>query len=166
MTDLEHETDAPMIGGPVEPGVVTSFAPDLLAVPHFTSTERVARGRAARVDLPRSVHAGWEPAPLRRSPVELLEEQAKSRLPELIPIRYGRMLESPFALTMLRSLRLVTSFGRPRRPSGPATSERDRTTFRAAPAVTSTGSAGSCPCQRLEPSNNSSIERQSSSAPW
>ena len=96
MTDLEHETDAPMIGGPVEPGVVTSFAPDVHAVPHFTSTERVARGRAARVDLPRSVHAGWEPAPLRRSPVELLEEQAKSRLPELIPIRYGRMLESPF----------------------------------------------------------------------
>ena len=63
----------------------------------LTPTERVARGRAARVDLPRSVHAGWEPAPLRRNPVELLEEQAQTRLPELVPIRYGRMLESPFA---------------------------------------------------------------------
>ena len=97
MTHLEQETHAPMILGPVEPGVVTSFSPDLPAVPHFTPTERVARGRAARADLPRSVHAGWEPAPLRRNPVELLEEQAQSRLPELIPIRYGRMLESPFA---------------------------------------------------------------------
>ncbi len=66
-------------------------------MPHFSPAERVARGRAARVDLPRSVHAGWEPAPSRPNPVELLEEQARTRLPELIPIRYGRMLESPFA---------------------------------------------------------------------
>ena len=96
MTHLEQETHAPLTLGPVEPGVVTSFSAERPSVPHFTPTERVARGRAARADLPRSVHAGWEPAPLRRNPVELLEEQAQSRLPELIPIRYGRMLESPF----------------------------------------------------------------------
>jgi uncharacterized protein (DUF2252 family) len=38
----------------------------------------------------------WEPASVRRDPVELLEEQARTRLPELVPIRYGRMLVSPF----------------------------------------------------------------------
>ena len=66
------------------------------AVPHFTPAERAARGRAARGELPRSAHAEWEPGPRRRDPIELLEEQAQTRLPELGPIRYGRMLESPF----------------------------------------------------------------------
>ena len=42
------------------------------------------------------MHATWEPAPLRASPVELLEQQAQSRVPELVPLRYGRMLLSPF----------------------------------------------------------------------
>ena len=45
---------------------------------------------------PRSGHGEWEPASDRRDPVELLEEQAASRVPELVPIRYGRMLVSPF----------------------------------------------------------------------
>ena len=45
---------------------------------------------------PRSGHGDWEPASDRRDPVELLEEQAASRVPELVPIRYGRMLVSPF----------------------------------------------------------------------
>jgi uncharacterized protein (DUF2252 family) len=67
------------------------------AVPHFTPEEHAARGRAARQELPRSAHGAWEPAPQRRDPVELLEEQAQTRLPELAPIRYGRMLSSPFA---------------------------------------------------------------------
>jgi uncharacterized protein (DUF2252 family) len=66
------------------------------AVAHFTPAERAARGKAARADVPRLAHAGWEPAPNRRDPVELLEEQARTRLPELIPVRYGRMLVSPF----------------------------------------------------------------------
>ena len=63
---------------------------------HFTPAERAARGRAARGELPRSAHADWEPAPSRRDPVDLLEDQAQTRLPELGPIRYGRMLVSPF----------------------------------------------------------------------
>ena len=66
------------------------------AVPHPTPEERAARGKAARADVPRSVHGAWEPAGNRRDPVELLEEQASSRVPELVPIRYGRMLVSPF----------------------------------------------------------------------
>ena len=66
------------------------------AVPHFTPAERAARGKAARGELPRSAHAAWEPGPGRTDPVDLLEEQAQTRLPELGPIRYGRMLVSPF----------------------------------------------------------------------
>ncbi len=66
------------------------------AVAHFTPAERAARGRAARAELPRSAHADWQPGSMRRDPVELLEEQAHTRLPELGPIRYGRMLVSPF----------------------------------------------------------------------
>src|ERR1700754_3711450 len=61
-----------------------------------TAEERAARGKAARAEVPRSAHAAWEPAADRRDPVELLEEQAASRVPELVPLRYGRMLVSPF----------------------------------------------------------------------
>jgi uncharacterized protein (DUF2252 family) len=59
--------------------------------------ERAARGRAVRTDVPRGAHASWDPPPGRRSPVELLEQQAATRVPELVPIRYGRMLVSAFA---------------------------------------------------------------------
>ena len=65
-------------------------------VEHFSVAERVARGKAARVEVPRSSHGEWEPSPLRRSPVELLEVQAETRVPELVPIRHGRMLVTPF----------------------------------------------------------------------
>jgi uncharacterized protein (DUF2252 family) len=65
-------------------------------VPHFTPTERAARGKAARAEVPRRSHGEWEPAKKRPDPVGLLEEQAASRVPELVPIRYGRMLVSPF----------------------------------------------------------------------
>jgi len=66
-------------------------------VTHLTPEERTAHGKAARADVPRSVHAEWEPAVHRKDPVELLEEQAQTRVPELVPIRYGRMLTSSFA---------------------------------------------------------------------
>ena len=65
-------------------------------VEHPTVEERMARGKAARGNQPRSAHADWAPAPGRADPVDVLEEQARSRVPELIPIRYGRMLVSPF----------------------------------------------------------------------
>ena len=65
-------------------------------VPHPTPAERAAKGKAARAAAPRSAHGEWAPAHDRRDPVELLEEQAASRVPELVPIRYGRMLVSPF----------------------------------------------------------------------
>jgi len=49
-----------------------------------------------RADVPRSAHADWTPALGRRDPVEMLEEQAAPRVAELVPVRYGRMLVSPF----------------------------------------------------------------------
>jgi uncharacterized protein (DUF2252 family) len=64
---------------------------------HLALDERAARGKAERGEVPRSVHAAWEPPSHRRSPVELLVEQSETRLTELLPIRYGRMLVSPFA---------------------------------------------------------------------
>ncbi len=66
------------------------------AIPHLAAGERAARGKAARAVAPRSGHGDWEPASDRRDPVELLEEQAATRVRELVPIRYGRMLVSPF----------------------------------------------------------------------
>jgi uncharacterized protein (DUF2252 family) len=66
-------------------------------VEHFTRAERAARGKAARAEVPRRINGEWEPSPHRSDPVDLLEEQAASRLSELVPIRYGRMLASPFA---------------------------------------------------------------------
>jgi uncharacterized protein (DUF2252 family) len=59
-------------------------------------SRRRARGRAARADVPRSAHATWTAPADRTGPVELLERQARSRVLELVPVRYGRMLVSPF----------------------------------------------------------------------
>jgi uncharacterized protein (DUF2252 family) len=66
------------------------------AVQHLTVAERAAIGKAARAEVPRKSHAGWQASPDRPDPVELLEEQSKTRVEELVPIRYGRMLVSPF----------------------------------------------------------------------
>lgn len=53
-------------------------------------------GRGARARVPRSAHGEWQPAPDRADPVALLEEQGSSRVQELVPLRYGRMLVDPF----------------------------------------------------------------------
>jgi uncharacterized protein (DUF2252 family) len=71
----------------------------------LTVDERVARGKAARDAAPRASHGMWEPARDRPDPVALLEEQAAHRVAELVPIRYGRMLVSPF--TFYRGAALV-----------------------------------------------------------
>jgi uncharacterized protein (DUF2252 family) len=62
----------------------------------LTREQRIAAGKAARKQVPRSSHAEWEPFTGRPDPVKLLEEQAVTRIPELVPIRYGRMSVSPF----------------------------------------------------------------------
>ncbi|HEY6312782.1 MAG TPA: DUF2252 domain-containing protein [Streptosporangiaceae bacterium] len=65
-------------------------------VGRLTSAERAARGKAARSAVPRESHAVFDPPSDRPDPIALLEEQAKSRVPELVPIRWGRMMVSPF----------------------------------------------------------------------
>ena len=72
---------------------------------HLTVDERMARGRAARVPAPRAGHGRWVPAADRPDPITLLEEQGESRVPHLVPIRYGRMLVSPF--TFYRGAALI-----------------------------------------------------------
>ncbi len=59
--------------------------------------ERASEGRRLRRSVGRSTHAVWEPALRSDDPIDLLAEQAQTRIPELVPIRHGRMLASPFA---------------------------------------------------------------------
>ena len=67
------------------------------AAAHVPAADRAAVGKSLRTDAPRSSHAAWEPRSDRPDPIALLEEQAVERVPELVPIRYGRMSASPFA---------------------------------------------------------------------
>ncbi|MFC8721938.1 DUF2252 domain-containing protein [Kitasatospora sp. NPDC057198] len=66
-------------------------------VDHLTVDERVEAGRAARKRAPRSTAGHWRPAADRPDPLAVLRAQAESRLPDLVPIRNGRMAASPFA---------------------------------------------------------------------
>ncbi|MGW3622262.1 DUF2252 domain-containing protein [Streptomyces sp. NPDC000880] len=66
------------------------------AATHTTPEERAALGKEARRRSPRSGHAAYKPSPDRPDPLTILEAQSAARVPELVPIRYGRMLESPF----------------------------------------------------------------------
>jgi len=69
--------------------------------PEFLSRkERLVAGKALREKVPREHHAAWKASAKRRDPIDVLEESNRDRLPELVPIRYGRMLRSPF--TFLR----------------------------------------------------------------
>ena len=92
----------------------------------LTTAERAARGKAARAAVPRTSHAVFEPAPDRPDPVALLEEQAATRVPELVPVRWGRMLVSPFtyyrgaALPMASDLATTPVSGLPVQACGDA----------------------------------------------
>ncbi len=66
-------------------------------MPSATPEERAARGRALRADVPRSAHAELPPRPAGVDPVAILAEEARSRAPDLVPVRHGRMLASPLA---------------------------------------------------------------------
>ena len=65
-------------------------------IEHLSAEERKARGKASREKTPASSHSGWKPATDRPDPVALLEEQNLTREPDLVPVRHGRMLVSPF----------------------------------------------------------------------
>src|SRR5690242_13141263 len=65
-------------------------------VGRLASAERAARGKAARAQVPRDSHAVFDPPADRPDPIALLEQQATTRVPELVPVRWGRMMVSPF----------------------------------------------------------------------
>ena len=69
----------------------------LVVVPQRSRDQLSTAGKATRDSCPRLSHAGWKPRPDRLDPIEILEASNKGRLPELIPVRYGRMIPSPFA---------------------------------------------------------------------
>ena len=66
------------------------------AADSLTVAQSTLLGKAARKTVPPASHATFEPAPGRTDPVEVLARQSRTRVPELVPIRYGRMLVSPF----------------------------------------------------------------------
>lgn len=76
---------------------------------------RAEAGRARRIDTPRSAHSAYEPDADRPDPVGILQEQAKERLQDLLPYRYGRMAVSPF--TFLRGAAAVMALDLSRTPS-------------------------------------------------
>jgi uncharacterized protein (DUF2252 family) len=73
-----------------------SATPLPVRIAHPTREQRVAIGKAARATVPRTRHAELA-LEGRPDPIALIEEQVRDRIPELIPVRYGRMIESPFA---------------------------------------------------------------------
>jgi uncharacterized protein (DUF2252 family) len=82
----QHVTQWSTKGGPVvKPGT------------YPTVEQRAAQGKAARAAVARESQAQWTPGQRTLEPLDLLTEQAETRVPELVPIRYGRMAESPFA---------------------------------------------------------------------
>ena len=88
---------------------------------HLTPKERSLLGKEARTRVPRASHAEFEPAHDRPDPVSLLERQAVSRVPELVPIRYGRMLVSPF--TFYRGAALIMASDLARTPASGLTTQ-------------------------------------------
>ena len=64
---------------------------------YVSADERRAEGKALRDATPRAAHGGWKPPKDRRDPIELLHDSNEGRIPELIPIRFGSMSQSPFA---------------------------------------------------------------------
>ncbi|HZO69056.1 MAG TPA: DUF2252 family protein, partial [Kribbellaceae bacterium] len=65
-------------------------------VAHPSVDDRLAQGKEARDRVPVSPHGGWVAAGDRPDPVGLLQAQDRTREPDLVPVRHGRMLVSPF----------------------------------------------------------------------
>jgi len=92
-------------------------ATEPLTLPPLTRAERAAAGKTLRSQTPRTSHAGWSPSTDRVDPIDLLEGQNRSRVTDLVPIRFGRMMTSPFAflrgsaLVMARDLARTASTG-------------------------------------------------------
>jgi uncharacterized protein (DUF2252 family) len=89
----------------IDEGIRLADSPVPNALPHLSEAESKAKGKAARGKAPRESHSVFEATRDRPDPIALLEEQATTRVPGLVPIRYGRMLVSPF--TFFRGAALI-----------------------------------------------------------
>jgi uncharacterized protein (DUF2252 family) len=111
------DTDSPdrrssvrmMFSGPARRQRRASVLPE---VQHLTRGERVDVGKRARASVPRSRHAELDLGADRPDPLTLLVEQAQTRVPELVPIRHGRMLESEFAFFRGAALVMASDLSR------------------------------------------------------
>src|SRR3974390_618899 len=77
-----------------------------------TPDELYAQGKKLRKKYPRESHAVWKAPPDRADPVLLLKQSSKGRIAQLIPIRYGRMLLSPFAFYRGAALNMAADLAR------------------------------------------------------
>jgi hypothetical protein len=91
-------------------GGEAATAPPPSKVVHLSREQRAARGKAARTAMPLASMAVLDPV-ADRDPVALLEEQSATRVPDLVPIRYGRMLTSPFAFYRGGALLMALDLG-------------------------------------------------------
>ena len=82
---------------------------------HSTRRERVREGQTLRRRVSRKSHGEWDLAAIRRDPITILEKSNQGRLPELVPIRYGRMVQSPF--TFLRGSAAVMAYDLAKTPT-------------------------------------------------
>jgi uncharacterized protein (DUF2252 family) len=109
---LCEETEKPMAQtkAPAPPPPTRRSQP--AQAPRPTPAERAARGKAARAAVPRDSQGTFDAPPGRPDPVALLEQQAASRVPELVPVRYGRMLVSPFTFFRGAALGMASDLAR------------------------------------------------------
>lgn len=96
-----HGGDSP-VGDTEKPAAFT---------PRASRTEMLARGKAIRGQCPRGSHAVWQAPVGRPDPVRLIEEGNRGRLPELIPLRHGRMLQSPFTFYRGAAMHMAVDLG-------------------------------------------------------
>ncbi len=81
----------------------------------ISTAERLQAGKALRKRAPRADHGSWTPSADRRDPVEIVVESSRDRIAHLIPLRYGRMLRSPF--TFLRGSAAVMAYDLSKTPA-------------------------------------------------
>ena len=80
--------------------------------PHPSQEELYRQGKNLRSKCPRQSHAAWKPSAQRPAPVTLLEASTQGRIPELVPVRYGRMLQSPFTFYRGAALNMAADLAR------------------------------------------------------
>jgi uncharacterized protein (DUF2252 family) len=85
---------------------------------HQSIDERMAAGKELRKQFPRFLQGEYIPAPNRTDPVSVLKAQAKTRIPELVPVRYARMLSSPFAFLRGGAAIMAADLAAGPRPTG------------------------------------------------